>query len=52
MTKLSENFLANFCEIGPVCYHGEPNWIGWIILALFIYGFVWLFLKLVSAAWS
>jgi hypothetical protein len=32
-----------FCHVPAVCYQGEPNWLGWIVLtlpALFVVGVI------------
>ena len=38
------DFINRFCKVDFVCYAGNPNWLGYIVLAFpFIYlGLVWL----------
>jgi len=38
------DFVNRFCKVDFVCYAGNPNWLGYIILAFpFIYlGLIWL----------
>jgi hypothetical protein len=38
------DFINRFCKVDFVCYAGNPNWLGYIILAFpFIYlGLIWL----------
>jgi hypothetical protein len=49
LIKQSFNTLFNsFCKVEFLCYAGEPNWLGWLVLlffALAIGGFLlfWLF---------
>ena len=41
------SFFSSFCKVEFVCYQGEPNWLGWLILipfvlviGIFVIGFV------------
>ena len=38
------DFINRFCKVDFVCYAGNPNWLGYIVLAFpFIYlGLIWL----------
>jgi hypothetical protein len=27
-------FVDGFCRVEFVCYQGEPNWLGWIVIGL------------------
>ena len=40
----SDTFIPGFCKVEFLCYAGEPNWLGWVIL--FIFGGVLLLLFL------
>ena len=36
-------FINSFCKVEFVCYQGDPNWLGWILisfLGLFILGII------------
>ena len=30
-----DSFFSSFCKVDFVCYQGEPNWLGWLILIPF-----------------
>ena len=30
-----DNFLTSFCKVDIVCFEGEPNWLGYILLPIF-----------------
>jgi len=30
-----ELFVTEFCKVQFLCYHGEPNWLGWVVLIAF-----------------
>jgi len=32
MREFWEKFLFGFCKVDAVCWQGDPNWLGWIIL--------------------
>jgi len=32
MGEFWEKFLFGFCKVDAVCWQGDPNWLGWIIL--------------------
>jgi len=38
------DFINRFCKVDFVCYAGNPNWLGYIILSLpFVYlGLIWI----------
>ena len=29
------SFFSSFCKVEFVCYEGDPNWLGWLILIPF-----------------
>ena len=29
-----KDFIVGFCKVDIVCWHGEPNWLGWLILGV------------------
>jgi hypothetical protein len=29
---MGESFIDGFCKVEFLCYHGEPNWLGWAVL--------------------
>lgn len=39
-TKMKENlvsdFITRFCKVEFLCYEGEPNWLGLLVLILFL----------------
>ena len=34
MSELWSKFILGFCKVEFACYNGEPNWLGWILIAL------------------
>ena len=37
-----DEFIASFCKVEFLCYAGDPNWLGWIVLVGgSIIGFSW-----------
>lgn len=33
MNELWASFITSFCKVSIVCWQGEPNWLGWIVIA-------------------
>jgi hypothetical protein len=33
MDEYWDKFIFEFCKVEFVCWQGEPNWLGWIVLA-------------------
>lgn len=31
---MPEAFIDGFCKVEFLCYAGDPNWLGWIFLAI------------------
>ena len=29
-----ESFIRGFCKVGFLCYAGDPNWLGWVVLGI------------------
>jgi len=29
---MGESFIDGFCKVEFLCYHGELNWLGWVVL--------------------
>jgi len=29
-----DGFIASFCKVEFLCYAGDPNWLGWIVLGI------------------
>jgi hypothetical protein len=27
-------FVAGFCKVQFLCYQGDPNWLGWIVIGV------------------
>lgn len=40
-----DSFFSSFCKVEFVCYEGEPNWLGWLILIPFFLLVFWLLLN-------
>ena len=43
MAALWQKLTFEFCKVSVVCWNGEPNWLGWIILvfaALIVLGVI------------
>jgi hypothetical protein len=34
MSDLWDRFIVGFCKVEAVCWNGEPNWFGWILIAV------------------
>lgn len=34
MLELWNYFIAGFCKVEFLCWHGDPNWLGWVVLAI------------------
>jgi len=34
MPELWEKFIFEFCKVGFLCWQGEPNWLGWILIGI------------------
>ena len=30
--SISGGFIESFCKVEAVCYQGDPNWLGWLLL--------------------
>lgn len=42
-----ESLYSSFCKVEFVCYQGEPNWLGWLILLPLFGFFLYTFLTVV-----
>lgn len=45
-----DSFLGGFCKVSFVCWHGEPNWLGWILIGLLGFVLVGICFALVKTA--
>jgi hypothetical protein len=34
MGELWNKFIFHFCKVDFVCWNGEPNWLGWILIGI------------------
>ncbi len=34
MSELWDKFIFEFCKVDFFCWHGGPNWLGWILLEI------------------
>jgi len=34
MGETWHNFVVGFCKVKFLCWHGEPNWLGWIVIVV------------------
>ena len=34
MREIWDDFVFRFCKVDVVCWHGEPNWLGWIVIGV------------------
>jgi len=32
---INGGFIESFCKVEFLCYQGDPNWLGWIVLGVF-----------------
>ena len=32
--EIWDSFIESFCKVEFLCYAGEPNWLGWIFIAI------------------
>ena len=41
-----DSFIEGFCKVSFVCWHGDPNWLGWILIIFLgvLLGIICLFL--------
>lgn len=46
MNEIWRDFIFSFCKVGFVCWNGDPNWLGWILIAL---GAFFLFVSVLAA---
>ena len=51
MTDLWQSFLVEFCKVQSVCWQGDPNWLGWIAIAVGALVAIWLLLIVGTIAW-
>ena len=50
-----DSFLTGFCKVDAVCWHGDPNWLGWIligILGIIVLTVSMIVLSVLSASWN
>ena len=33
---LDDDFFNSFCKVEFLCYQGDPNWLGWIFVIIFV----------------
>ena len=31
--KMWDSFIRGFCKVEFLCYAGDPNWLGWMVMA-------------------
>ena len=47
MSDLWDQFIVGFCKVEAVCWNGDPNWFGWILIAVLAFilfivvAFIW-----------
>ena len=34
MKEYWDQFIVGFCKVDFVCWQGEPNWLGWILISI------------------
>ena len=34
MAEIWDTFVVEFCKVDFLCWHGVPNWLGWIVIAV------------------
>ncbi len=34
MSELWNKFIFGFCKVEFLCWNGDPNWLGWIFIAI------------------
>ena len=52
LAELWGNFIAGFCKVQFLCYGGEPNWLGWIVIAFAVFLTLVFSLALLAAVFS
>ena len=35
MELINGGFIESFCKVEFLCYQGDPNWLGWMVLGVF-----------------
>ena len=51
MTSFWQSFLVEFCKVQAVCWQGDPNWLGWIAIAVGALVAIWVLLIVGTIAW-
>ncbi len=47
MSDLWDRFIVGFCKVEAVCWNSDPNWFGWILIAVLAFilfivvAFIW-----------
>ena len=36
MSEYWKSFLVGFCKVEAVCFEGDPNWLGWILIGILV----------------
>jgi len=36
MSEYLKSFLVGFCKVEAVCFEGDPNWLGWILIGILV----------------
>lgn len=36
MGEFWKSFLIGFCKVEAVCFEGNPNWLGWILIGILV----------------
>jgi len=44
-----ESFIQGFCKVEFLCYAGDPNWLGWMVMAIPVLIIVLVFLYWVAS---
>ncbi len=34
MDEIWDKFVFGFCKVEFLCWNGDPNWLGWIVIAI------------------
>lgn len=45
-----DGFISSFCKVEFLCYAGDPNWLGWMVLVMGGLGLHWFCWKVALAA--
>ena len=52
MDGILKNFYFHFCKVEFLCWQGEPNWLGWIVVGIGAIILLWILVFILAAIQS